>query len=140
MREAEVVAAPAKAEQGFGRPQIDSDYVAPETEVERRLAGFWQELLGLDRVGVEDSFFDLGGHSLIAVRLFAMVRKTFQVDLPISVLFEAPTIRKIAALIPAQTEVTHLSEAREARAPSRRFTHVVPCMMARAGRRRPSSL
>lgn len=137
IREAEVVAAPAKAEQGFGRPQIDSDYVAPETEVERRLAGFWQELLGLEKVGVEDSFFDLGGHSLIAVRLFAMVRKTFQVDLPISVLFEAPTIRKIAALIPSQAEVTQLSEVREARAPARRFTHVVAMHDGEGGTRAP---
>jgi acyl transferase domain-containing protein/thioesterase domain-containing protein/acyl carrier protein len=137
LREAEVVAAPAKAEQGFGRPQMDSDYVAPETEVERRLAGFWQELLGLDKVGVEDSFFDLGGHSLIAVRLFAMVRKAFQVDLPISVLFEAPTIRKIAALIPAQTEVTRLSDEREARAPARRFTHVVAMHDGEGGPKTP---
>jgi thioesterase domain-containing protein/NAD(P)-dependent dehydrogenase (short-subunit alcohol dehydrogenase family)/acyl carrier protein len=138
MREAEVVAAPAKAEQGFGRPQIDSDYVAPETEVERRLAGFWQELLGLEKVGVEDSFFDLGGHSLIAVRLFAMVRKTFQVDLPISVLFEAPTIRKIAALIPAQgAVVADMAEAREARAPARRFTHVVAMHDGEGGAKTP---
>jgi len=138
MREAEVVAAPAKVEQGFGRPQIDSDYVAPETEVERRLAGFWQELLGLEKVGVEDSFFDLGGHSLIAVRLFAMVRKAFQVDLPISVLFEAPTIRKIAALLPSQgAEVTTLAEAREARAPARRFTHVVAMHDGEGGSKAP---
>jgi thioesterase domain-containing protein/acyl carrier protein len=133
-----VVAAPAKAEQGFGRPQIDSDYVAPGTEVERRLAGFWQELLGLERVGVEDSFFDLGGHSLIAVRLFAMIRKAFQVDLPISVLFEAPTIRRIAALIPQQGEaVTDLAEARVARVPERRFTHVVAMHDGEGGAKTP---
>ena len=56
------------------------------------LAGFWQELLGVDQVGVDDSFFDLGGHSLIAVRLFVMIKKAYRVEFPISVLFEAPTI------------------------------------------------
>jgi acyl transferase domain-containing protein/thioesterase domain-containing protein/acyl carrier protein len=140
LREAEVVAAPARTEAGFGRPQIDSDFVAPETEVERRLAGFWQELLGLDRVGVEDSFFDLGGHSLIAVRLFAMIRKAFQVDLPISVLFEAPTIRKCAGLIAAQggvAEVTSLAEVRGTPAPARRFTHLVAMHDGEGGVRTP---
>jgi acyl carrier protein len=90
----------AKAEaQKFDRPQMDGDYVAPETEVERTLVGIWEDLLGVQNVGVEDSFFDLGGHSLIAVRLFAKVRKTYSVDFPISILFEAPTIRACASLI-----------------------------------------
>ena len=50
---------------------------------------------------MQDSFFDLGGHSLIAVRLFAKVKKMFSVDFPISILFEAPTIEPCAALIAA---------------------------------------
>jgi len=74
------------------RPDLDTAYVEPRNDVERTLVGFWQELLGVSRVGVEDSFFDLGGHSLIAVRLFAMVKKAWRVDFPISVLFEAPTV------------------------------------------------
>jgi hypothetical protein len=48
---------------------------------------------------VQDSFFDLGGHSLIAVRLFAMIKKAYRVEFPISVLFEAPTIALCAGLI-----------------------------------------
>ena len=59
------------AGQKFERPELDSDYVAPRNDIERTLVGFWEELLGVAQVGVEDSFFDLGGHSLIAVRLFA---------------------------------------------------------------------
>jgi acyl transferase domain-containing protein len=81
------------------RPNIDSDFVAPATETEKTLAGFWSELLGIDRIGIQDSFFDLGGHSLVAVRLFRMIKKAFAVDLPISVLFEAPTIAQCAQLI-----------------------------------------
>lgn len=126
--------------QSFERPKLDSDFVAPETEVEKRLAGFWQELLGLDSVGVEDSFFDLGGHSLIAVRLFAKVRKAFQVDFPISVLFEAPTIRKCAALIEERGVVPGAENAADTAtpaAPQRRFTHVVPMHSGEGGTKTP---
>ena len=85
--------------QSFARPDLDSDYIAPRNDIERVLTGFWQDLLGVGQVGVEDDFFALGGHSLIAVRLFAKVRKAFAVNFPISVLFEAPTIAACAALI-----------------------------------------
>jgi acyl carrier protein len=97
--EAAAAANEAPAGQTFGRPDLDSAYVAPRNDIERTLAGFWQDLLGVGEVGVEDSFFDLGGHSLIAVRLFAMVRRAYRVDFPISVLFEAPTIAACAAMI-----------------------------------------
>lgn len=83
----------------FSRPELDSDFVAPRDEIERRLALIWEELLGVDAIGINDSFFDLGGHSLIAVRLFAKIKAAFHVDYPISVLFEAPTIAGCAELI-----------------------------------------
>ena len=90
-----------RAEAGvkFERPELESEYQAPSDAIERTLAGIWEELLGVDRVGVRDSFFDLGGHSLIAVRLFARIEKAYEVDFPISVLFEAPTIESCAALL-----------------------------------------
>jgi acyl transferase domain-containing protein len=81
------------------RPDIESAFVAPRTDVEKTLAGFWSELLGIDKIGVDDSFFDLGGHSLVAVRLFRMIKKTYAIDLPMSVLFEAPTIAQCAKVI-----------------------------------------
>lgn len=123
--------------QSFDRPQLDSDYVAPEGEIERRLAGFWEELLGVQDVGAEDSFFDLGGHSLIAVRLFSMVRKAFRVDFPISVLFEAPTIRRCAALIAERTGYTGEDVPAAPKTPERRFTHLVPMHDGEGGPRRP---
>src|SRR5690606_35630565 len=94
-------------------------YVAPAGAVERELAALWEDLRGQGEVGAEDDFFDLGGHSLIAVRLFARIRHAFEVDLPISVLFEAPTIASCAALIRAAR-----GDAGEVEAP--RFTHLVP--------------
>lgn len=127
--------------QTFERPQLDSEYVEPEGAIETTLAGFWAELLGVDQIGAEDSFFDLGGHSLIAVRLFAQIRKTWNVDFPISVLFEAPTIRKVAALIAERGvsdeggEETAVSEGEVK--PARRFTHLVPMHSGEGGPRAP---
>jgi acyl carrier protein len=83
----------------FARPDLEAEYLAPRNDLEESLVAIWQELLGVNEIGVQDSFFDLGGHSLIAVRLFARVRKVFSVDFPISILFEAPTVESIAELI-----------------------------------------
>lgn len=97
--ETDAIAARPGSDAGFERPNLESEFVAPENEIERQLASFWVDLLGISEIGVEDNFFDLGGHSLIAVRLFAKVKAEYSVDFPISILFEAPTIRKCASLI-----------------------------------------
>ncbi|MBZ0124108.1 MAG: polyketide synthase dehydratase domain-containing protein, partial [Roseovarius sp.] len=89
---------PARQAQSFERPQLDADYAAPETATQTRLAALWQGLLGIDPIGIHDSFFDLGGHSLLAVRLFAAVKRDMGVQLPISALLEAPTVAALAAL------------------------------------------
>ena len=117
----------------FARPDLDSAYVEPRNDVERTLTGFWQELLGVAQVGVEDDFFALGGHSLIAVRLFAMVRKAYRVDFPISILFEAPTIAACAAMI--EERIGPATEAPTV--PQRRFTHLVAMHEREGGPRRP---
>jgi acyl transferase domain-containing protein/thioesterase domain-containing protein/acyl carrier protein len=71
----------------------------PRDDIERRLVATWQTLLGVSHVGIRQNFFDLGGHSLIAVRLFSRMKKEFGVDLSLSVLFEAPTLEGTAQLI-----------------------------------------
>lgn len=123
----------------FERPDLDTDYVEPRNDIERTLVGFWQDLLGVAKVGVEDSFFDLGGHSLIAVRLFAMVKKAYRVDFPISILFEAPSIKACAQLIMDQIGTPDETSATEApsRAPQRRFTHIVPMHRGEGGAKTP---
>lgn len=136
-RQAAITDSPAAMGQSFARPDLDSAHVAPRDETERRLAGFWEELLGVSGVGVEDSFFDLGGHSLIAVRLFARIRKAWNVDFPISVLFEAPTIARCAELIRAATGTDTESPATPPAAPARRFTHLVPMHDGEGGPHRP---
>lgn len=128
--------------QKFQRPDLDSEYLAPRNDVERTLVGFWEELLGVNQVGVEDSFFDLGGHSLIAVRLFAMIKKAYRVEFPISVLFEAPTIALSAALIrerlgDSADGESDASVSAAPKAPRRRFTHLVAMHDGEGGERTP---
>jgi acyl transferase domain-containing protein/thioesterase domain-containing protein/acyl carrier protein len=83
----------------FSRPSLANEYVAPRDEIEAELVELWEELLGVDRVGVEDDFFGLGGHSLIAVRLFVQIKLRLGVDRPISVLYDAPTIASLAEIV-----------------------------------------
>lgn len=83
----------------FSRPELDSDFEPPRDAIEKTLAELWGKLLGVEGVGIRDSFFDLGGHSLIAVRLFNEVGDKFKVDLPMSVLMQSPTIEGLATLV-----------------------------------------
>ncbi len=78
-----------------------SEYVAPAPGVETQLAQIWSDLLKVEqqKIGATDSFFDLGGHSLLGVRLVSHIRKTLNKELPINVVFNAPTIRALAELI-----------------------------------------
>ncbi len=114
----------------FARPELDNDYVEPRDDIEKTLVGFWEDLLGVDQVGIEDSFFDLGGHSLVAVRLFAKIQQTYDVDYPISILFEAPTIGACADLLREVVGDAGLSSddsGEEKDKPHKaRYTHLVP--------------
>ena len=114
--EAGVTEDAAPAEGGFERPDLDSDFIEPAPGTQAELAAIWSELLGIAQVGAADSFFDLGGHSLIAVRMFGQVRKKFGADLPISTLFEAPTIAELSALIEERTGPREIASAENVRA------------------------
>ena len=93
----------------FGRPELSSEFEPAATPIERELAAMWQELLGIEQVGRNDDFFELGGQSLVAVRLFNRIRKRYSVDLPLATLFEARTIPPGAAVGAAMTGVTDVA-------------------------------
>jgi amino acid adenylation domain-containing protein len=75
------------------------EYLAPRTPTEAALAEIWSDLLAVERVGADDNFFDLGGHSLLGMRAIERVRKAFAVELPLRALFEVPDLRGLAARI-----------------------------------------
>jgi hypothetical protein len=81
------------------RPDLEHPYVPPRTATEEKLAGIWREILGTEKVGVRDNFFDLGGHSLLLTQLAARVLDTFQVSLPLRVLFDQPTLEDMTVAI-----------------------------------------
>ncbi len=79
--------------------ELTASYIAPRTDTEELLADIWCEVLALERVGVLDNFFAIGGHSLPATQVMARLRKRIQVDLPLQALFEHPTIAGLAEQI-----------------------------------------
>jgi acyl transferase domain-containing protein len=81
---------------GGTRPASAGPYLPPGDELEAALAEIWQELFGIERIGVEDDFLALGGHSLLAIQVTTQIRNTLAVDLPVSALFEQPTITLLA--------------------------------------------
>ncbi len=87
------------------RPEIATDYAAPVDEFERAIAQVWQQLLGIERIGREDNFFDLGGHSLLLVQAHAALVETLGRALPVTDLFQFPTIQSLAAHLGGRREV-----------------------------------
>jgi amino acid adenylation domain-containing protein len=75
------------------------EYVSPTTPAEELLAGIWAQVLDVDRVGAEDNFFELGGHSLLATQVISRIREVFEVEVPLSALFDRRTVRGLATVL-----------------------------------------
>jgi FkbH-like protein len=98
---AQILAAITERKQ-HARPVLETTFVAPQTPVEEMVAGLWQQLLGVDRIGVHDNFFELGGHSLLVTQAVARLRETFGVNVSMNHFFVAPTVAGIAVAITEQ--------------------------------------
>ncbi|HEV2705717.1 MAG TPA: amino acid adenylation domain-containing protein [Pyrinomonadaceae bacterium] len=85
------------------RPSMQTAYVAPRDELEARIAGVWQDVLGIEQVGVHDNFFDLGGHSLLATQLVSRLSELSRVEKPLRIIFERPTVAALAEYIAQAT-------------------------------------
>lgn len=81
------------------RPAVETAFAPPASQTEKTLARIWSEVLGVDRIGIHDSFLDLGGHSLRAIQVISRIRDQLKVELPIRSLFLAPTVAGLAAAI-----------------------------------------
>ncbi len=75
------------------------EYLAPRNDLEKTVAEIWCEVLGEQQIGVEDNFFSVGGHSLLATQVISRVRQRFEIELPLRVMFEAPTIAELSIAI-----------------------------------------
>jgi amino acid adenylation domain-containing protein len=80
-------------------PERTGSPLAPHTDAERLVAAVWSQVLGVDRIGVDDDFFDLGGHSLLATRVAARLRVRVGLDVPLRVIFRATTVRALAEAV-----------------------------------------
>ncbi len=81
------------------RPDTGMPYLPPRNGIERQLADIWQELLGIEPIGIHDDFFDLGGDSLLGTQIISRVRDRFDLDLPVKSLFSEPTIAGLSKLM-----------------------------------------
>jgi len=90
----------------YQRPQLSTKYVAPQNQLEEQVAGVWARFFGYEEVGVEDNFFELGGDSLKATMLVSIIHKELDLKVPLTRVFNSPTIRE---LLQDDQEVTHES-------------------------------
>ena len=104
--------------------EAHAGYVAPRTPVEQVLAGIWAEVLRVERVCIHDNFFDLGGHSLMGIRLIDHVCKEFQIELPLRRLFECPTVAGLAESLDA--DLSRAANDRRANSPWRYLLELKP--------------
>jgi acyl carrier protein len=111
------------------RPGISTNYTPPRDDTQRRMCEAWQDILGIDRVGIHDSFFDLGGNSLVAIQLMNTISREVRTRLSVADLFESLTVSRLAALIDtaetaggrAEAELAALAEHKK-RAQQRRMS------------------
>lgn len=98
--------------QALPDPEIErvaEEFCGPRTPAEEMLAGVWTEVFRINQVGVHDSFFDLGGDSILAIKLVSRINKDFEIELPVRALFEQPTIAELATRI-VQSQAEHADE------------------------------
>jgi acyl carrier protein len=102
------------------RPSLAASYLAPKTELERRIAEIWQEVLRVERIGVDDNFFELGAHSLLLVQVHGRLNEMLRQELPIIELFKYPTVATLAAYLGQQRQSNSEDTSNRRRAAERR--------------------
>jgi acyl transferase domain-containing protein len=94
------------------RPNLQTEYQAPSDDLERALASIWEELLGIERVGVNDSFFELGGDSLLGVQVIARIKRQLAVAVSAVGLYEGPTVALLAGVVRASGKTDQLDQSK----------------------------
>jgi acyl transferase domain-containing protein len=86
------------------RPQLQTAYVAPGTPTEKAIAGIWADLLGIEKVGIQDNFFDLGGHSLLGIQVVTRMKAELGAEISVATLFEGPTVESLSRIVGSEAE------------------------------------
>ncbi|BBC27196.1 type I polyketide synthase [Pseudanabaena sp. ABRG5-3] len=96
------------------RPELANAYVSPRNQTEQTIAKIWQQIIGVDRVGIYDNFFELGGDSLIGLQVISKLNQEFKSNIPVATLYKAPTVSTIAEVInPTATESDPTKQRRD---------------------------
>jgi acyl transferase domain-containing protein len=94
------------------RPKVSTQYVAPRNHEEEQIEGIWRNIIGLDKIGVHDDLFEIGGHSLMAAQIISHIRATLETDIPLADFFKNPTISNLAEIVrstkSSETDLAHL--------------------------------
>ena len=102
----------------YARPKLRQAYVEPRNEVERKLAELWKQTLHIDRIGIHDSFFELGGDSVLAAQILALIRKVYDISINPQDAFQAFTIEKLSTMLELEM-IKQLEEMSEEEAQER---------------------
>ncbi|MEL6166368.1 MAG: phosphopantetheine-binding protein, partial [Cyanobacteria bacterium J06628_3] len=92
------------------RPELETTFVEPQTEIEKAIAKIWQDELNVEKVGLQDNFFELGGHSLLGIKIIAEINESLQVDIPLRGLFLNPTVAGLVEQVENNNLVTTHSQ------------------------------
>lgn len=105
------------------RPELEIAYAPPSDELEEKIVRIWQELLGIDQLGIRDNFFDLGGNSLMALKVVSRLKQDLGVEVPVVSLFEGPTVQALAQVIGQRDKGQDAYEQSLSRGERRRERH-----------------
>ncbi|MFB2772380.1 SDR family NAD(P)-dependent oxidoreductase [Pelatocladus sp. BLCC-F211] len=104
----------------YPRPELSNDYVAPRNEIEQKLVNIWQEVIGIEKIGIYDNFFELGGDSLIGIQLITILNQQFNLNLSVAKLYECPNIGSMANIFTPEEPQKNTFEQRLSRGQRRR--------------------
>ncbi|MEH2106018.1 type I polyketide synthase [Nostoc sp.] len=104
----------------YPRPELSNDYVAPRNEIEQKIANIWQNILGIELIGIYDNFFEVGGDSLIGIQVIARLNKEFNSKISVAKLYECPNIGSMAKTFSPEEPQENTFEQRLSRGERRR--------------------
>ncbi|MGJ5676051.1 MAG: SDR family NAD(P)-dependent oxidoreductase [Nostochopsis sp.] len=110
----------------YPRPELSNDYVAPRNEIEQKLINIWQEVTGIERIGIYDNFFELGGDSLIGIQLITILNQQFNSNISVAKLYECPNIGSMANIFAPEKSHENTLEQRLNRGQRRRQIKMQP--------------